>query len=98
MGHKGYDVFFTEPGTASSVRCGVCGRTLTAQRDRLGPTSTAEGMAGRRRRHDLFQCPHTEEPWHREALALVQAIEETPSRRVAGLMKQDLAELLAAHS
>lgn len=97
MAHKGYDVFFVEPGSVTSMRCAVCGRALMAERDHVGPTSTAEAMSGHKRQHDLFLCPHTEEPWHREALALVQAIKQTPSQRVAGLIKQDLTELLAAH-
>jgi len=44
---------------------------------------------------DVFSCPHVNEKWHKKALKLVEAIEKTPSKRVADLMKQDLEELIS---
>lgn len=47
--------------------------------------------------HDYFFCPHSEEGWHKQALALVHAIEEMPSKRVARLMRMDLDDILQEH-
>jgi len=47
--------------------------------------------------HDYFYCPHKDQTWHNQALALVQAIEETPSKRIASLMQLDLLDLLTEH-
>jgi len=78
--------------------CRVCGAGMDAARGLTGPTGFAEAMARRGHLHDRFTCPNSGEPWHREALALRQAMEDTPSRRVRALMGEDLDELLAAHA
>ena len=51
-------------------------------------------MARRDHWHDKFTCPHLEEAWHEQALELVQAIENTPSKRLAELMRLDLEDIL----
>lgn len=98
MPHKGYDVFFVTPGSTASMTCVVCGRTLAPERDQVGPMSMADAVGNYKRPHDLFQCPSADDPWHRQALELVLAIEQMPSKRVADLMKQDLADLLTNHA
>jgi hypothetical protein len=94
MSIKGYDYFTYEPNTTNEVRCAVCGTICEVTRNTFGPTSFASAMAGSFRHHDSFACPHASEQWHEQALRLVLAIEETPSKRVAELMKLDLSELL----
>ena len=54
-------------------------------------------MANKIRDHDKFVCPHTDEPWHENALQLVIAIDETPSKRLADLMRADLHDILNEH-
>lgn len=93
----GYDAFVTEPGTKESVLCHVCNSECEVTRGAHGPTSFASAMAKKHREHDFFVCPHADAAWHEQALDLVTAIEESPSKRVAQLMQQDLDELLAAH-
>ncbi len=53
--------------------------------------------AGRARLHDAFHCPRAEEPWHEEALALVLEAETTRSKRLEGLILEDLRDLLRNH-
>ena len=48
--------------------------------------------------HDFFCCPHTNKEWHEQALKIVLAIEETPSKRIAALMQQDLLALLTENN
>ena len=93
--HNGLEIFFVEPGTVETMTCRVCGTTCAVQRDAYGPTSLAMAMAKNKKQHDVFTCPHAGEDWHEQALALIQAIEATPSKRVAELMRLDLQELLA---
>lgn len=47
--------------------------------------------------HVQFACPHGGQEGHEKALALVEASEETPSLRVADLLRLDLEELLQEH-
>ncbi|MFQ5913345.1 MAG: hypothetical protein ACE5JS_09190 [Nitrospinota bacterium] len=94
MPTKGFDFFIAEAGSKGEYHCGVCNTKCEVKRNVYGPTTFAEAMAKTFRYHDLFVCPHRDEKWHEQALNLVQAIEETPSRRVAQLMAQDLEDLL----
>ena len=54
-------------------------------------------MANSFSHHDLFMCPNSDNEWHEQGLILVMAIEDTPSKRLADLMMQDLDELLKEH-
>ena len=83
----GYDSFFEKPGEVQERFCQVCGAKCDVLRDQLGPTSWAGAMAGKSTPHDHFFCPNSDEEWHEQAIELVQAIEETPSKRIAELMK-----------
>jgi hypothetical protein len=91
---KGYDLFYTEPDSELEMRCQVCGTICDVVRSVTGPTSMAEAMAKRGHWHDVFSCPHSSEPWHEQALQLVIAIEESPSKRLIALMRQDLEDIL----
>ena len=51
-------------------------------------------MAKRFTHHDEFVCPHTDVAWHEQALQLKISIDESPSKRLAELMKADLEDLL----
>jgi hypothetical protein len=95
--HIGWDLFTPPPGDMDGMGCRVCGAAMDAERGLTGPTGFAEAAARRGHPHDWFTCPNSGAPWHREALALRQAMEGTPSRRVRALMGLDLYELLAAH-
>jgi hypothetical protein len=94
---RGYDIFFEEPREIRERYCKVCGTLCEVKRNQTGPTGWVEAMARRARLHDFFYCPHSKKEWHKQALKIVLAIEETPSKRVAALMHQDLLDLLAEH-
>lgn len=94
---KGYDVFFETPGAVGERTCLVCGTVCHVERNRVGPISWAGAMGKVEKEHDYFSCPHIRQEWHEQALELVQAIEQMPSKRVAALMQQDLVELLSEH-
>lgn len=93
---KGVSIFFTKPGTVDSMRCGACGALCEVERDVDKYTDMASAMARRKTRVDVFRCPHVDTEWHALAVQLVEAIAETPSRRLAALMHQDLEDILTA--
>ena len=98
MLEKGYTYFIRDPGAEDEIVCRVCGSLCDVRRDVYGPTSWSTAMARTFKRHDAFICPHADEDWHDKALRLVHAIEETPSKRVAELMKLDLRDILEEHT
>jgi hypothetical protein len=92
---KGYDLFVTAPGSVDETYCRVCGTKCRVERNTYGPTGWIAAMARHSCYHDKFICPHGDKEWHEQALKLVQAIEETPSKRTAELIKLDLEEILS---
>jgi hypothetical protein len=68
------------------------------ERSLFGATGFAEGMAQLGHWHDKFSCPNSEQRWHHQALALVRQIDETPSKRLAELMRQDWVDILKEHN
>ncbi len=67
-GNNGYR--FPKPGTVDKVNCGVCGAQMKVRRNVLGPISRAMAMAGKKRRHDSFACPHVKRNWHQKIYLL----------------------------
>jgi hypothetical protein len=98
MSRKGYDLFLTDPGSVKEMYCHVCHNQCKVTRNVYGPTSFVAAMAKKYRYHDVFECPHRDEEWHEQALRIVLAIEESPSKRIAELMKLDLEDLLREHN
>ena len=93
MAHTGYDYFIGEANSGEERTCRVCGATCTARRNIHGPTDHVSAMAKQFAYHDAFVCPHAGEAWHEQALQLAIGMDETPSNRVAALMKADLDDL-----
>jgi hypothetical protein len=91
----GYEIFYVKPGEALEKACGVCGTNCDRNEKVYGAASFAAAVGKKYDFHDVFVCPHAGQEWHEQALRLVLAIGETPSKRVADLMKLDLADLLA---
>lgn len=93
----GYDIFYLKPGSTTTQHCKVCGAECDVTRDVYGPSSTAAAIGRKYTLQDVFVCPHADADWHEQALRLVLAIQETPSKRLAALMQQDLNDLLEEH-
>lgn len=89
-----YTYFFENPGEVMQRNCLVCDSVCLVKRDQLGPTSWAGAVAKVSTPHDYFYCPHQDEDWHKQALELLLAIEKTPSKRMAGMMEQELSDLI----
>jgi hypothetical protein len=94
MSMKSYDYFVAEANSGEDRECLVCGSECRASRNVNGPTGFITAMSKRATRHDRFVCPNTDEAWHQKALRLKIAINETPSMRIAKIMKYDLQDLI----
>jgi len=97
--HAGWDFFTSEPGRHVVLHCRVCGEPMAAARDVVGPTGWAHAMAIRAgqangRLHDRFHCTQCSEPWHRQALALRQQAERSPSKQFADVLTDEAGEVV----
>jgi len=91
---KGYDEFTYDPGLYKIVHCKVCGDECKFRGTRYGPRSFAGTMAGKASDFDFFECLNKKEGWHKQALALIQSIQKTPSAKLAKIMEEELKEVL----
>ena len=89
-----YEIFYVTPRSAEEMRCRVCGAKCNVRRDVYGPENFVHAIGKINDLWDVFTCPHAGKGWHEQALRLSMAIEETPSKRVAALMQQDLEDIL----
>jgi uncharacterized protein YbcC (UPF0753/DUF2309 family) len=94
MAQAGYDFFIGEPNSGETRQCRVCGSACRIVPNVYGSTGFMSTMAKRFAYHDEFVCPHTDNAWHEHALRLAIAIDETPSKSIAKMMRDDLADLL----
>ena len=98
MSEKGYDVFLIPLGPngehLETAFCRVCDAQCDVQRDLVGPTSWAGSIAGCKTKHDAFTCPHSDKPWHNQALHILKAAEVMPSPTIEKIMRKDLAAVV----
>ena len=97
MAQKGYDFFIGERNSGEEKTCRVCNSHCKSTRNVFGPTGFVSTRATKVTYHDEFVCLHTDEPWHEKALQLAIAIDDTPSKRLADLMRADLQDILNEH-
>ncbi|HPH98167.1 MAG TPA: hypothetical protein PKW33_18555 [Anaerolineaceae bacterium] len=91
---KDYDLFYETPGTVNEKNCPICGALCHVKRNVITASGYVAAMAHAVSPYDVFTCPNAETPWHDKAVRLVQEMEETPSKRLADLMRLDLEDLL----
>lgn len=91
------------PGTAKSIKCGVCGINMKVERNVLGATSFAESVAKGHHRHDSFICIYKEKIWHRKITKLkmevyLAKIDDNPFRdEIKSAAKKKILKLLKLH-
>src|SRR6056297_474185 len=83
-----------KPDVKEEMHCKVCGSKCEAGKGIEGHVSIATSMAGIKVKHDQFTCPHYDEEWHYKAYKLLKELEETESKRISELIRQDLDEIL----
>jgi hypothetical protein len=92
--HAGWDAFSPKPGEVEKMHCMVCNAEMRVVRNVNGPTSSVEGMAGRKHMHDAFYCNHAEEDWHCQVRILKQRIEKETSNKIAELLTEEMDQVL----
>lgn len=90
----GYERFYVTAQTVDAMRCRVCGTNCQVRREVHGPHDFVMTASRVHDVWDVFTCPHSGKVWHDKAVELAVAIDETPSKRVAALMREDLEDLL----
>ena len=90
----GYERFYVMPQTAEEMSCRVCGSKCLVRREVHGPREFVTVTQKVHDVWDVFTCPHAGKAWHEKAVELAVAIDETPSKRVGALMREDLEDLL----
>lgn len=93
------DFAFCHPAAYLTACCDVCGQSMSATRNVLGPTSFAEAMAVRfgpsdGHLHDEFGCNDRDETWHRQAKAIQIQARESASQRLSDLLTEEADELV----
>lgn len=97
--HCSSDHCFTDPDKYLTVYCGVCGKSMTANRHVVGPTGFAEAMAvqigqTKGHLHDTFHCVDRDEAWHEQAKAIRDEASETNSQRLTQLLTEEADEIV----
>ena len=87
---KHYNVFYRISGEIDEIKCVVCGSVCNVERSQVGATSLAGAMAKVKTSHDRFYCPHNDEQWHWESLAMVQELEDTYSPSLRKIIQKDI--------
>ena len=89
---KHYNSFYREPGIVDVINCEVCGSICDVTRGVSGHTSWGGVMTKSKINHDHFICPHNDEEWHWETLAMVQEFNDTSSPSLRKLIQKDIDE------
>lgn len=61
---KGMDIIFAHPGQHDELRCRICGRVMSVEREVYHSTSMPEAVMGHRCLVDVFRCPDASRGWH----------------------------------
>ena len=83
----GWEHFTPDASAEMTMQCQVCNAEMDVERMKYGATSRGEAMAKKKHYYDEFSCPHAENKWHQQVLALRIAIKETPSSFVAIMLE-----------
>ncbi len=89
--HAGYDYFTPDPGEWEFKRCKACGMECDVERNHIGQRTR---WGSNDSVFDIFSCPNADVSWHTEVIKILQAIKDTPSKRIAAIMKKDVDDLL----
>ena len=91
-------VYTPDPGEiaeGTQVLCGVCKAVMNETRNCNGPRGWAMAMTGSKSKHAFFCCPHREEPWHRQVVALRQEAKNSVSGKIAAMLEAEAEEIMS---
>jgi len=76
------------------VCCGVCAAKMNEKRGCYGPRSSVMAMSGMSEPYDSFLCPHHNEDWHRQVVALRREAASTASAKFGLMLELEIADIL----
>jgi hypothetical protein len=80
------------------IACGVCGTEMEIRRNCHGARSWAAAMGGKKSHYDSFTCPHNEELWHIQVIALRKKARDTCSGRLAQMLQEEANDVVTSRT
>lgn len=96
--HDTQSVYSPDPGVVAEgtkVLCGVCKSVMNETRNCNGPRGWIMAMTGSQSPYDFFCCPHREEPWHRQVVALRHEARNSASTKMAVMLEEEAEEIMS---
>jgi hypothetical protein len=91
---KDYGEKWHPPGKVDEIYCEVCLTKCSVTRNWNLYTNVWIGKGLGKVTVDRFSCPHSHEPWHNDAIALIKEHGQTNSKRLKELIKLDINDVL----
>lgn len=93
-----YEVKYTPAGQAKDLACDTCKESMDVMRNQPGRAGRFSGMFPycMTNVHDEFTCFNSDAPWHKQAVAILELIEETPSREIEKILRKELDGILSS--
>lgn len=82
----------------AKVFCGVCKTQMSERRGCEGPRSSVEAMAKFKSRYDHFYCPHSNDDWHKQVIALRQQYDRTVSKVIRSLLLGEIELIMQSRT
>jgi len=79
------------------VYCGVCGEKMTVKRNVHGWRTFMSAMGGNpnsKSNYDVFQCPVSEEDWHKQVVKLRDRARNESSSKLEAILREEAEEVL----
>lgn len=86
---KGNGYYTTSPGLIKPCPCDICQEDMEVERCLHG-----EAMDHQGHKHDIFRCPLRHEMWHLQAFKLRREAEQTVSKRMEDMLREEMKEVL----
>lgn len=93
--HKGYDIFYFEPGAKEFYKCLVCKNDMLIDKDVFCHTNSTSAMFRQPKvKKDVFYCQYSDTDWHNQALEILKLIEDNPSKTLTDLLEKELIQII----
>lgn len=89
--------FRAAPGEIEELNCGVCYSVMKVEQNVGLHTSFAAALSGKselRSVFDRYLCPHCEEGWHKQVVAIRKEADQTSSARLRDLLIDESNEIV----
>jgi hypothetical protein len=86
----GYDSFITDVNKHQEMHCKVCGMLMEVNRNMAAIKGFVAAMSGTTKPYDIFNCPISDEDWHKQIIKLMIEQQQTSSATIANLLQAEI--------